>query len=186
MLGMRTVLFAVAAFALRVPRTAPHPSEVPAAPLITPSSIDNSPSARSPAPRSLRGRRVHTLVDRSFTFFAFRVELDAAVVQSFAVAWLAHHPARAAQELYCVARINLLFRGVCDRALHGRGSGACPLVRFLLFFLSYDDGIRAGKYRRLVAGGEPAHHVWRRAVFGVHLGDESALIVLLSCGALDL
>jgi hypothetical protein len=27
----------------------------------------------------------------------------------------------------------------------------------------------------------PAHYVWRRAVFGVHLGDESALIVLLSC-----
>jgi hypothetical protein len=30
--------------------------------------------------------------------------LDAAVVQSFAVARLAHHPARAAQELYCVAQ----------------------------------------------------------------------------------
>jgi len=55
---------------------------VPGTPLITPQA-STTPSPRSPAPRSLRGRK-HTLVDQSFTFFRVHVEMDATVVHSLA------------------------------------------------------------------------------------------------------
>jgi hypothetical protein len=48
------------------------------------------------------------------------------------------------------------------------GPFLCPLVRCFLLLWCHHNGIRAGNHRRQMAGGEPPHHVRRRAVRGVH------------------
>src|SRR5580693_6257428 len=65
------------------------------------------------------------------------------------------------------------------------GPFPCPLVRCFLLLWCHHNGIRAGNHRRRMAGGEPPHHVGRRAVRGVHLRNKPPLVRALGCRALD-
>src|SRR5271155_4466171 len=65
------------------------------------------------------------------------------------------------------------------------GPFLCPLVRCFLLLWCHHNGVRAGNHRRHMAGGEPPHHVRRRAVGGVHLRNKPPLFRALGCRALD-